>query len=347
MTIPRGLGGLLAVLTLCATATTVSAQNPPGRPATPVDPIDAIIKAFDSYSIVALGEGPHGNEQGHDFRLRLLRDPRFAATVNDIVVESGSARYQDVVDRYMQGEEVRTDTMRDVFESTVTPTPVWDRPMYAEFFRAIRALNRVLPRDRQLRVLLGDPAIDWNVVKTWDEYLVLLRQRDSHPSGVIRREVLAKSRRALVIYGDGHLQAKTERPPLSMAAFLEAAGARVFTITTTFADLSAFQPDVTSWRVPAFALLRGTRIGAASYERFFGPPPPVPFFQGHPRIEDHFDAVLYLGPESSMTLGALSYPRCADPAYVQMRVERMVLSGMMPASVSDRLKSECEAAARK
>lgn len=344
MVIRRGLCGFVAVLLLCTPPLPAFAQNSPGRSAIPVDPIDAILKAFDSYSIVALGEGPHGNEQGHAFRLRLLRDPRFSATVNDIVVESGSARYQDVVDRYMQGEDVPTTTMRDVFENTVTPTPVWDRPMYAEFFRAVRALNRVARRDRQIRVLLGDPPIDWDAVKTRDAYMAALKQRDSHPAGVIRREVLAKGRRALVIYGDGHLQAKTERPGLSMAALLESAGARVFTITTTFADLSAFQPDVTSWRVPAFALLRGTRIGAAPYERFFGPPPPVPFFQDHPRIDDHFDAVIYMGPESSMTMGPIPYPRCAEAAYVQMRVGRMVLSGM-PANVVDRLNSECQAAA--
>src|SRR5262245_21954541 len=147
MTIRRGLGGFVAVLLVGATALSAFAQNPTGRSAVPVDPIDAIIKAFDSYSIVGLGEGPHGNEQGLAFRLRLLRDPRFAATVNDIVVESGSARYQDAVDRYMRGEEVPTDTIREVFENTVTATPVWDGPIYAEFFRAVRALNRVLPRE--------------------------------------------------------------------------------------------------------------------------------------------------------------------------------------------------------
>ena len=345
MVIRRGLGVFVTVLTLCATAISVFAQNSSNRSATPVDPIDAILRAFESYSIVALGEGPHGNEQGLAFRLRLIRDRRFAATVNDIVVESGSAGYQDAVDRYMQGEDVPTNTMRDVFENTVTPTPVWDRPMYAEFFRAVRAMNRVLPRERQVRVLLGDPAIDWNTVKTRDDYLALLRQRDSHPADLIRREVLAKNRHALVIYGDGHFQAKTERPALSMAALLEAAGARVFTITTTFADLSSFQPEVTSWRLPAFALLRGTRLGAVPYERFFGPPPPVPFFQANPRIEDHFDALVYLGPVSSMTMGPLPYPRCAEPAYVEMRVTRMVLSGM-PANVADRLSSECAAARR-
>lgn len=345
MTIRRGLGGFVAVLMLCATAISVFAQNSSGRTATPVDPIDAIIKAFESYSIVALGEGPHGNEQGHAFRLRLLRDPRFAATVNDIVVESGSARYQDAVDRYMQGEEVATDTIRDVFENTVTATPVWDRPIYAEFFRAVRALNRVLPHERQLRVLLGDPPIDWSIVKTRDEYLTLLRQRDSHPADVIRREVLAKSRRALVIYGEGHFLAKGERPAQSMAALLEAAGARVFTITSTFADLSAYQADVTSWRAPAFASLRGTRIGAAPLERVFGPLPPVPFFSEHPRLDEHFDAVIYLGPVSSMTLGPLPYPRCTDSAYVEMRVARMLLSGMAD-TVRDRLTAECAAARR-
>src|ERR1044072_1804841 len=130
-----------------------------------------------------------------------------------------------------------------------------------------------------------------------------------------------------------------------MAGLLEAAGARVFTIASTFADLSAFQPDVTSWRVPAFALLRGTRIGAAPYERIFGPLPPIPFLRDHPRIDDHFDAVIYLGPESSMTLGPLPYPRCTDSAYVEMRVARMVLSGM-PDTVRDRLTSDCAAARR-
>ena len=36
------------------------------------------------------------------FRLALIRDPRFATVVNDIVVESGSARYQETIDRFMR-----------------------------------------------------------------------------------------------------------------------------------------------------------------------------------------------------------------------------------------------------
>src|ERR1041385_730041 len=71
-------------------------QSAAPKPAVPIDPIAAIVDACRSYQVVALGEGRHGNEQGHAFRLSLIRDSRFAATVNDIVVEFGDARYQDL-----------------------------------------------------------------------------------------------------------------------------------------------------------------------------------------------------------------------------------------------------------
>jgi len=58
-------------------------QGAPPRPAVPVEPITAILEAFRTHDVVALGEGAHNNEQSHALRLSLLRDPRFAATVND------------------------------------------------------------------------------------------------------------------------------------------------------------------------------------------------------------------------------------------------------------------------
>jgi hypothetical protein len=134
---------------------------------------------------------------------------------------------------------------------------------------------------------------------------------------------------------------RSERPGTSMVGILEAAGVRVFNITSTFADL---QPDVASWRTPAIALLKDTLLGAATLEALLGALPPDPFFKSNPNIEDHYDAVLSLGPPSAMTKGKLAYPRCAEPAYVEMRVGRMLLTGM-PATVGDRLAQECAAAA--
>ena len=128
-----------------------------------------------------------------------------------------------------------------------------------------------------------------------------------------------------------------------MVGILETSGVSVFNIST-FADLSRFQPNVASWRTPAIALLNGTLLGAVPLETLLGPLPPVESFKSNPNIDDHYDAVLSLGPPSAMTRGKLAYPRCAEPAYVEMRVGRMVLTGM-PATVGDRLAEECAAAA--
>ena len=46
-------------------------------PAAAIDPISGILDAFKSYRVVALGEGNHGNEQGHAFRVA-GRDPTAA-----------------------------------------------------------------------------------------------------------------------------------------------------------------------------------------------------------------------------------------------------------------------------
>ena len=44
--------------------------------------------------------------------------------------------------------------------------------------------------------------------------------------------------------------------------------------------------------------------------------------------EDQFDAVLYLGPPSGMTRSLLSPALCRDPAYMDMRRERLSLVEM-------------------
>src|SRR5690349_3038014 len=231
--------GLVLALALAPSVITSHAQDSARRPAMRVDPVSTIIDAFATYRVVALGEGPHGNIQGHAFRLALFRDPRFTAVVDDIVIESGSARYQDFMDRFVRGEGVpEQELLRAVREDTVTPTPAWDRPMYDEMFRAVRDLNTSRPRERQMRILLGDPPIDWREIRSADDYRPWLLRRDSHPAELIQREVLAKGRRALVVYGDGHFQARSERPGRSLVGILETAGTKVFTITSTYAELS-------------------------------------------------------------------------------------------------------------
>ena len=93
-------GVLLCVMVLGVTLS--AQQGAPPRPAAPVEAITGILDVLRSHQLVALGDA-HGNEQVHAVRLALIRDPRFATVVNDIVVEFGSGRYQSLMDRFVNG----------------------------------------------------------------------------------------------------------------------------------------------------------------------------------------------------------------------------------------------------
>jgi hypothetical protein len=64
----------------------------------------------------------------------LIRDPRFAVTVNDIVVEFGKALYQDTMDRFINGEEIPYGELRKTWENTTQAHDVWDAPIYEDEF---------------------------------------------------------------------------------------------------------------------------------------------------------------------------------------------------------------------
>ncbi len=355
------------MLILCA-ITTVSnqAQGSAPSPAVPIEPVEAILEALRSHPVVALGEGRHGNEQGHAFRLSLIRDPRFAAIVNDIMVECGNARYQDLMDRFVRGDHVPYDSLRQAWQNTTQPHAGCDVPLWVDFYRAVRVLNASLPRERQLRMLLGDPPIDWNSPRRAEERQTYMELRDIYPADLIHRDVLTKRRRALIVYGDMHLQRKnllanyeTEGLAQTIVSRLENTyAAKIFTIKTEASvDLTTLQPSIASWPRPSLAILRGTVLGAQDFG-FYYPFPgsrfairegklvPIPRDQWRSlRMEDQFDAVLYIGPPNAITISKLSPRLCADPAYMEMRLRRLALEG--PQAEADRLKEYCASVAQK
>jgi hypothetical protein len=107
---------LQVLITTVLIAASVFAQSPP-RPAVPAEPVGAILDAFRTHALVALGD-EHGSEQGSAFRMALIRDARFASVVNDIVVEFGNARYQGLMDRFVRGEDVKPEELRRVWQDT-------------------------------------------------------------------------------------------------------------------------------------------------------------------------------------------------------------------------------------
>lgn len=336
-----------------------SVAQPPRGPAVPIEPITAIVDAFQSHNVVALMDA-HGNEQAHAFLLSLIRDPRFAATVNDIVVEFGNARYQDVMDRFVRGERIPDDVLRLMWRNTTQAATAQDRPITEDFFRAVRAVNASLPLERQLRVLLGDPPIDWDRVTTEAEHTRWINKRTAYPAALMQVEVLAKDRRALLVYGGMYFQRRnihtnydmsTPQSQTVVSLIERATPTKVFTIFRN-ENLTEVDPDVASWPVPSLAILRGTTLGALDFAEFLrftlprfgweaGEAVPIPRNEWqNVETEEQLDAVLYLGAPSAMTESRLSPELCSEPGYVEMRLKRIALAGL-PQVEADVLKRLC------
>jgi hypothetical protein len=312
----------VAVLTLAAFTHSSS------PPATSLDPISTIIEAYRTHTIVALDDD-HGEERCSAFRVSLVRDPRFIETVNDIVVEFGNSKYQAVVEAFVSGDAVNEQALRAIWQDTTTPRAVWDRPIYEEFFRVVRAVNGGRPRERQLRVLLGDPPIDWQHVRSAEDLRAWSNGRSIFPAELVAREVIAKHRRALIIYGALHLMRQNlQGENLIERLDRHAPGTTFVVIGHPFANLAALGIDGRSWQSPALVLTSGTsQIRGASPPRTPYAPVPRREFDTSSSLANQIDAILYLGAPSDRRTSRLTAALCRDPAYRAMRISRITLTG--------------------
>ena len=242
-----------------------SASQQRVRDASRLDPIVTIIEALKTHQVVAFGEY-HWNAEISDLRLALLRDPRFPEVVRDIVVEFGTPKHQDVIDKYISGGDVAPEDLEHVWSDTDFPD-VWANPIYKQFYQTVREVNAHLPANRRIRVVLGEA------------------ETMSAEADLIRREVVAHGRNALLVWGAMHFPRKplyfsisdrklaelifNDPDSVSTAAHLLAAGVSVFSIyPQTRDEFAAVQPDVASWQTPALAIVQGTRLGAEPFATF-------------------------------------------------------------------------------
>jgi hypothetical protein len=191
-------------------ASAVEAKPPsvkahPGRSPTARPAIDGVLELFKSKPIVALGD-VHGLAQEDDFYSDLVRDPRFAQEVGNVVVEFGGAAAQDTIDRYVAGEEVPFTELRRVWTDVVGWFPGESQIMgFVNFFANVRAANAQLPPGQRIKVWLGDPKIDWSQTHTFRDVGKLLGRRDEHMFEIIDEQILKQHRKGLLIVGFAHL----------------------------------------------------------------------------------------------------------------------------------------------
>jgi hypothetical protein len=307
----------LAVLVLVFVSA-AGAAIPRGPDPIPVDPYSALLVQFQRQPLVAFLE-THGSAAQHRFLRSLVARPEFGKTVDAVVVEFGSARYQVTIDRYVRGERVPLSSLSRVWMRTTQTSGVWNDPVYRDFFRAVRAANAGRPPGERIRVLLGDPPIDWHRIRSSTcprrqrpsclEYWIA--RRGQHYASVVLDKVLARGQRALLIAGAFHLI----RPPAGHAwnetGILERRQpGSVFAVKPHDGfggnDWEELERRVRRWPVPSLALVRGTWLGALDASLAFSTgqtlcarpgeplrPCPNPLLAG--RLEERIDAYLVLG----------------------------------------------------
>jgi len=310
----KALCGVLLLLAILAITVPSASQAdaPNSRPANALNPVpmpatDAILSAFDKYEIVAL-PAAHGMKDLDDFLLALIRDPRLPQKINDIAVECGNSLYQPILDRYMAGENVPFTEVRKVWRNTTQPSCGIDG-FYETFFPLVRAMNQWLPAGQRVRVLACDPPIDWDLIKTSQDFRTAIVQlsRDASISSVIEKEVLSRHRKALMLFGTFHVVHVHGTP----AGFFQNDYPNS---TFVIADLGMFGTKLSSlsqnpfagWPDPSVALAKGTWLGALDLTHFYPPPDFVDqdcnYHRAFPKLlqgpmENLVDAFLYLGPQ--------------------------------------------------
>src|SRR5262249_26271254 len=123
----------------------------------------------------------------------LVQHPTFPQRVQAIVVEFGNALYQEGVDRFIAGDSVAPADVRPVWRDEAGAGP-WGciAPMYEQFFHMVRAANHALAPERRIRVLLGDPPLDWHALRTSAEFTAVMGTRDRRFAQVVEQEVLRR-----------------------------------------------------------------------------------------------------------------------------------------------------------
>jgi hypothetical protein len=323
-----------------------SPQNASAAAPSPANPITAILDAFRTDDIVTLSD-PHGNVQVQAFLLSLIRDGRFPLAVNDIVIETANARYQDAIDRFVRGDDVPYDVLRKAWEDHTVANSIGMQAQ--EMIRAVRIINAALSDGKKLRIIAGDPPIDWDNITSPQDHRHWIELRDSYPADTIRRQVLDRGRHALVIYGQGHLQRRQIASNYDMSTWQSQtvvsllehdSPARILKIWTLL-DRDVALTEAASWPVPSFVALQGTTLGARDFGTFsrglgngtrfavrsgqLVPLPPAEWKMM--RMEDEFNALLYLGPRSSMATVTIPAALCHDSQFVNIRLQRLARVG--------------------
>jgi hypothetical protein len=228
-------------------------------------------------------------------------------------------------------------------------------PATASLYEAVREENLKRRGKHQMRILCGDPYIDWEKVKEKGDIGPYLGNRDQWFTQVVKDEVLAKHHRALLIMGWGHFARVLPFPRrFSIEQELQAAGAKTYLIivgTNTPGGYDDIDHRFDSWPTPVIVSLSGNWVGelpamsilsgggAEGYQWMISSTPSSPASAPPPvKLQEVADALLYLGPRDSLTSINMTRAELDGTPYGKEIERRLAIEGF-PADVAAQLES--------
>jgi len=279
---------------------------PPASAQAPMPAARGLVAAFTTHRVVAIAEAHLLREAG-DFYVALVRDTAFQRIAPDIVIEFASRQSQPLLDRYvLRCDAIPIDTLRTIWRNT-TKAGSWESPVYARRLTAIRDVNCARSAARRLRVLAADSPVDWASMRTPTDWAALGDNNLSF-ADVITNGVLAKGKRAFVVFGSNHLMRTGARDdgPNTTTRVLSKYPASMYVAWLYNArpgsDEASRRMSLEHWPKPALVPLAGSWVGT------------IP--AGNHRFGEIADAVLYLGHPDSL------HVEDADPALLDASYRR-------------------------
>lgn len=305
----------------------------------PEPAIPAVLAAFSSYEVVGI-TAAHGDKDVDDFLLMLIRNPSFPEKVNDIVVECGNSLYQQVLDRYIAGEQLPFAEVEKVWRNTTQPM-CGQSGFYEQLFPLIRAINQTLPVKHRLRVIAADPPVDWALIHNQGDFSPFT-DRDAVIASIMEKEVLSKHRKALMLFGIFHLLHDSGPGNGNAVTIYEE---KYPGSTFVVSDLGYFgtapgdaaKVPLTNWSNPSLIRTRGTVLGSLGLNDFL--PTPITTdsqcnvidpFKGRPihSVADLIDAFLYLGPQNVRLKEPIPADIALDTSYMTEWLRRNAIIGL-------------------
>jgi hypothetical protein len=235
------------------------------------------------------------------------------------------------VDRYIAGEDIPLAQVQKAWLDLCCAGGA--TPVYESFYKAVRAANLKRRGKHQVRIVLGDPYIDWDIIKDREGWGPFLGNRESWYAQVVKEEILDKKRRALLIMGAGHF--RRQKGPGYIEKQLLAAGASPYLIvfgTNATGGYDDLDKRFDAWPLPAIVDLRGNWVGDL---------PSEPVVAGGTRPATSLklgvaaDALLYLAPRDLLTFLLTPRPELDGTAYGKELDRRSMIQSGRKATLSN------------